>query len=107
MFARILEMRTKRGQARGLCTAIEQRAMPIVGKYAGFVDGLCLISEEMPDSVLAVSFWQDREAAEKFRIQGYPGIAEIYLPFLDGAIRVRGYEVPVALTYQAQAAKAS
>jgi len=107
MFARILEMTTKKGQARALCTAIEQKGLPIVGKFAGFVDGICLISEEMPDSVLAMSYWQSREAAEKFRTEGYPAVAEIYLPLLEGGIRVRGYEVPVAMTYNKGKGKAA
>jgi len=107
MFARILEMRTKRGQGRALCTVVEQKAMPIVAKYPGFVDGLCLISEEMPDSVLAMSFWQNREAAEKYRTESYHAVAEIYQPFLEGGIQVREYDVPVAMAYKARAAKAS
>lgn len=109
MFARILEMRTKKGQARALCTAIEQKGLPIVTQFAGFIDGNCLIAEEAPDSVVAMSFWQNREAAEKFRVEGYPKVAEIYQPFLEGGIRVRGYDVPVSLGHKAKgkAAKAS
>lgn len=107
MFARILEMKTKRGQARALCTVIEQKGLPIVAKYTGFVDGLCMISEETPDSVLAMSFWQNRKAAEKYRTESYAAVAGIYQPFLEGGIQVRAYDVPVALAYKARAAKAS
>lgn len=109
MFARTLEMTTKKGQARALCNAIEQKGLPIVGKFPGFVDGLCMISEQTPDSVVAISYWQSHEAAEKFRAEGYPKVADIYLPFLEGGIRVRGYEVVAALTYKGKgkAAKAS
>jgi hypothetical protein len=35
-----------------------------------------------------------REAAEEYRIEGYSTIAEIYQPFLEGGIQVRGYDVP-------------
>ena len=106
MFARILEMKTKRGQARALCTTIEQKGLPIVAKYPGFVDMLCLISEESPDSVLAMSFWQTKEAAEKYRVESYSTVAEIYQPFLEGGIHVRGYDVPFAMSYKGRAAKA-
>lgn len=106
MYARILEMKTKRGQARALCTTIEQKGVPIVSKYSGFVDTVCLISEESPDTVLAMSYWQSKEAAEKYRVEGYPTIAALYQPFLEGGITVRGYEVPVALAYKGRAAKA-
>jgi heme-degrading monooxygenase HmoA len=106
MFARILEMKTKRGQARALCTTVEKKALPIVSKYSGFVDLLCLISEESPDSVLAMSYWQSKEAAEKYRTESYAAVAAMYQPFLEGGITVRGYEVPVALAYKGRAAKA-
>ena len=107
MYARILEMKTKRGQARTLCTTIEQKGLPILAKYPGFVEEIHMISEEMPDSVLAISLWQDKEAAEKYRIESYATIAEIYQPFLDGGIHVRGYDVPFASAFKAQPAKAS
>lgn len=102
MFARILEMKTKKGQAHALCTAIEQRGVPILTKHQGFVDEIHLVSEESPDSILAISFWQNREAAEKYRTENYSTIAGIYRPFLEGSIRVRGYDVPVAPAFQAR-----
>jgi hypothetical protein len=108
MYARVLEMKTKRGQARALCTTIEQKGVPILAKYPGFVEEIHLISEEMPDSLLAISFWQNREAAEKYRIESYSTIAEIYQPFLAGGIQVRAYDVPFAPSaFKARAAKAS
>ncbi len=106
MFARILEMKAKRGQARALCSVIEQKGLPIVSKFSGFVDLLCLISEESPDSVLAMSYWQTKEAAEKYRTESYAAVAAIYQPFLEGGITVRGYEVPVAIAYKGKAARA-
>jgi heme-degrading monooxygenase HmoA len=106
MFARILEMKAKRGQARALCSTIEKKGLPIVSKYSGFVDLICLISEQSPDSVLAMSYWQTKEAAEKYRTESYATVAAIYQPFLEGGITVRGYEVPIALAYKGRAARA-
>ena len=107
MYAGVLEMKTKRGQAHALCTTIEQKGVPIRAKYHGFVEEIHLISEEMPDSLLSISFWQNREAAEKYRIESYSTIAEIYQPFLAGGIQVRSYDVPFAPAFKARAAKAS
>jgi heme-degrading monooxygenase HmoA len=104
MFTRVLEMKAKRGQGRALCTAIEKKGLPIVAKYAGFVDGICLLSEETPESVIAMSFWQTKEAAEKYRKEDYPAVAEIYMPFLEGGIQLRGFEVTSAMTYKVKAA---
>jgi quinol monooxygenase YgiN len=107
MYARILEMKTKRGQARAFCKAIEEKGVPILRKYPGFVEELHLISEEKPDSMLAISLWQNKEAAERYRIESYSTIAEMYLPFLESGIQVRGYDVPFAPAFEARVAKAS
>ena len=107
MFARVLEMKTKQGQARALCSVIEEKVLPIIKKYTGFVDGVSLIPEETPNSVLTISFWQNKEAAEKYRMEAYNQVAAIYLPFLEGGIQVRGCDVPFAMTYKVHAAKAS
>lgn len=107
MFARLLEMKTKKGQARSFCDTIEQKAFPVVKKYRGFLDGYCLISDENPDTVLAMSLWESKEAAEKFRVEGYPTVAEIYQPFLEGGIHVRGFDVPVVIGFKGRVAKAS
>lgn len=108
MYARVLEMKAKRGQAGAFCTTIERRGVPILAKYPGFVEEIHLISEEVPDSILAISFWQNKEAAEKYRVESYSTISEIYQPFLEGSIRVRSYDMPVALgRTKGKAAKAS
>ncbi len=107
MYARVLERKTKRGQAHALCMTIEQKGVPIFAKYPGFAEEIHPISEEMPESLLAISFWQNREAAEKYRTESYSTIDEIYQPLLAGGFQVRGYDVPFASAFKARAAKAS
>lgn len=106
MFARVVEMKTKRGQARALCTAIEKEVNPIIEKYPGFLQGTCLISEEPADTVLAISFWQTKEAGEKFRTEGYPKVSGIYERFTEaGGIHLRKCDVAFAI-FKSRAAKA-
>lgn len=107
MFSRVLEIKTKRGQARALCAAAERGILPIIKKYPGLVDVMWMIPEESADSVLAISWWQSKEAAEKFRTEGYPAVAEIYQPFLEGGIQLRRYEVAVAMAHKVQVTKTS
>ena len=107
MYARVLEMKTKRGQARALATAIEQEVKPIVEKHPGFVDGICMIPDESPDSVLTISFWENKAAAEKFRTEGYPKISAIHERFTEaGGIHLRNCDVTLVPTFKARAAKA-
>lgn len=107
MHARVLEVKTKRGQARGLSTAVEREVKPIVEKYAGFIEGLCLIPDDSPDSLTIISFWQNKESAEKFRTDGYPKVAPIYERFAEGGIRVRNCDVTLVPSFsKTKAAKA-
>jgi heme-degrading monooxygenase HmoA len=106
MFARVLEMKCKHGQARAQCTAIEKEVNPIIEKYPGFLQGACLIPEESPDTVLAISFWENKEAGEKFRTEGYPKVSAVYERFTEaGGIHLRKCDVAFSL-FKARAAKA-
>jgi heme-degrading monooxygenase HmoA len=104
VFARILEMKTKPGQAKVLCAAIKEKGFPILKRFPGLVDALCLIPEENDDAVVAMSFWESREAAEQYRTKSYHEVAELYAPFLEGGIGVRGGEVVAATGWKAKAA---
>lgn len=107
MFARILEMETKPGKARELCSVIEEKGVPILKGFHGLVDVFCLIPEEIADSVIAISFWDTREAAEKYHHEAFRKVAELYRPLLEGLIQVRGCDVPVATGFRTKLAKAS
>jgi len=107
MFARFLEMKAKKGQARELCDVIESKGLPVLKKYPGFLDALALVPEGTPDSVLAMSFWTTREAAEKYRTEGYGKVAELYRPFLEGTIHVRAGNVSVGMASLVTKAKAA
>lgn len=106
MYARVLQMKTRFGQARTLCTAAQRDILPIVSKFPGFIDVMWMIPDESPDEVLAVSWWQSSEAADKFRTEGYGEIEKIYRRFVEGEIRVRKCEITVEPTGKAQPAKA-
>lgn len=105
MYARILDMKTKFGQARTLCTAAQRDILPIVKKYPGFIDVMWMIPDDSPDQVIAVSWWQSSDAADKFRTEGYGAVEKIYRPFVEGEIRVRKCEVTVEPTGKAQEPK--
>lgn len=102
MYARVLQMKTKFGQARTLCTAAQRDILPIVSKYPGFIDVMWTIPDDSPDEVLAVSWWQSSEAADKFRTEGYPEVENIYRRYVEGDISVRKCEVTVEPTGKAQ-----
>lgn len=103
MFVRFLEMKAKKGQARALCTLIEEKGLPVVRKSPGFIDEAFLLPEESPDTVLIVSFWDSKESAENFRKEHYRTLADIYKQLLEGEIRVQLCAVPSGMASLAKA----
>ncbi len=100
MFARILEMKTKAGKEQQLCTAIQEKGLPILKKFPGFLDVICLASDTAPDVVLAMSFWTARKDADRYHAESYRTVADLYAPFLKGEIGVRTFEVKIATAHK-------
>jgi len=63
---------TKAGKARELCTTIDDKILPILKKQAGFVDETVLASDSEENRVLALSFWNAKEDAERYRRSSIP-----------------------------------
>ena len=66
MYTRLVEITSKSGKARELCNTIEDRVLPILKKQKGFVDETVLVSDAEPDRILGLSFWDNKEAAERY-----------------------------------------
>jgi len=52
MYTRVVEITSKSGKARELCSTIEEKVVPILKKQTGFVDETVLVSDGEPNRVL-------------------------------------------------------
>jgi heme-degrading monooxygenase HmoA len=66
MYTRVVEITSKSGKARELCGMIDDKVLPILRKQAGFVDEIVMVSENEPNRILALSFWNTREDAQRY-----------------------------------------
>ncbi len=82
MFTRIVEVTAKSGKAKELTTIINDKVLPILKKQVGFVDETVLASDTEPNRVLALSFWNTREDAERYQKEQYPAIHETDLTLI-------------------------
>ena len=87
MYTRVVELTTKPEKARELCAAIDDKVLPILKKQAGFVDETVLASDRESNRVLALSFWNAKEDAERYHREQYPKINEMLAHLLDTAPR--------------------
>jgi hypothetical protein len=80
MYTRVVELTTKPGKARVLCATIDEKILPILQKQAGFVDETVLASDTESNRVLALSFWNAKEDAERYHREQYPKINDAFAP---------------------------
>jgi len=107
MFTRTVEVTTKSGKARELATVINDKVLPILKKQAGFVDETVLVSDPEPNRVLAISFWNTREDAERYQKEQYPAIHEMIRHLLETEPVIRTFNVDSSTTHKIVAEKAA
>ena len=107
MFTRTVEVTPKSGKARELATVINDRVLSILKKQAGFVDETVLVSDSEPDRVLAISFWNKKEDAERYQREQYPAIHQMVRHLLEAEPVIRTFNVDSSTTHRIAPGKAA
>ena len=107
MYTRIVEFTTKPGKASELCETINDKVLPILKKQAGFVDETVLASDAEATRVLALSFWNSKEDAERYHQEQYPAIHEMVRHLLEAEPVIRTFNVDSSTTHRIAAGKAA
>ena len=107
MFTRIVEVTAKTGKTRELTTIINDKVLPILKKQVGFVDENVLVSDMEPNRVLAQSFWNSREDAERYNREQYPAVHEMVRHLLETEPAIRTFNVDSSTTHKIAASKAA
>ena len=107
MYTRLVEITSKSGKARELCNTIEDRVLPILKKQKGFVDETVLVSDTEPNRILGLSFWDNKEAAERYHREQYPQVDEIMKHLLETEPVIRTFDVESSTTHRITARQAA
>lgn len=99
MFTRIVELTAKPGKSAELARVINEETLPILDDQPGFLDEIVLISKENPDRLVALSFWQTPEDAEKYNREVFPRINEIVASVMANPARVQTFEVAASTVH--------
>jgi len=107
MFTRTVELTAKSGKGRELSITINDKVLPILKKQAGFVDETVLVSDAEPNRILALSFWNSKEDAERYHREQYPAIQEMVRHLLEVEPVIRTFNVDSSTTHKIAAGKAA
>ena len=107
MFTRVVEILTKTGKAKELSTKITEQVLPILKRQPGFVDEITLVSNTDPDRVLAISFWETEEKAQRYHNEQFAKVNEIVMPLLQSDPLVETFNVDVSTTHNISKGKAA
>jgi len=80
----------------------------VLKRQPGFVDMIGLVSETENDRMVAISFWNSREDAERYSREHYPRILDILKPCLKTTTpKVDTFTVDTWTTQRIAAGKAA
>ncbi len=107
MFTRVVELRTRAGKSKEFSTTLNEKVLPILRKQPGFVDEITLVSNREPERILALSFWQNEEQAERYHHEQFPHITEILNNDLENEPQVETFNVDTSTTHKIARGKAA
>jgi heme-degrading monooxygenase HmoA len=93
MFTRVVELRSKSGKTNELCSAANDKVLPILRKQQGFQDEILLVSNTDPNRVLALSFWNRREDAERYHREQFTQVTTALRNLIEGEPAVTTFDV--------------
>jgi len=107
MFTRIVECQVKPEKRDEFSNKLRNEVLPILQKQPGFVDLIELVSENNPERIVSVSFWKNKEDAERYHREHYNRITEMLKPNLKRDPTVETFTVDTSTTHRIAAGKAA
>ena len=107
MFTRAVELRAKPGKTNELCRTASDMVLPILRDQQGFKDEVVLVSNTDANRVLAISFWNSREDAERYQREEFARVNELIKNLCEGAAHVETYDVNTSIAHHINLGKAA
>ena len=107
MYTRVVELTSKSGKTRELCNTIDDKILPILKRQAGFVDEMVIVSDTEPNLVLALSFWNTREDAQRYEREQFDTVQKTVQHLMEAAPAVRTFDVHASTVHKVATEKAA
>src|SRR6266568_6924752 len=92
MFSRNVSMRLKPNSVAEFTKTLENEVIPLLRKQKGFRDEMTFVVPGGTEAV-GISLWDQKENAEAYSRDAYPGVLKALGKVVEGTPQVRTYEV--------------
>jgi heme-degrading monooxygenase HmoA len=106
MITRVVEIKTKPGQAKQLCRTLHEQVLAILQTHKGFIDEIVLIAEHDADMVIAMSFWKTKADAEDFHEKHFKAINQMIQHLVHVMAKVHLFSVETSTVHHVAKGKA-
>ena len=93
MFTRIVECHVKPERKEEFENKLRNEVIPVLRKQPGFVDLIALQPEDGGERQLSISFWNNKQDAERYQREQYSRIVDAIKPLLRRDPQVQTYTV--------------
>jgi quinol monooxygenase YgiN len=82
MYTRIVEVTLKPGKLDEARTMMNREIAPALRTQTGFVDGLSLVSDTDPNTLLSITMWHTKAEADRYNTANFPKLIGMLEPLL-------------------------
>jgi quinol monooxygenase YgiN len=107
MYTRVVEINSKTGKGREVARTVSEKVLPILKAQPGFMDEITLVSDDNPDRLLCLSFWNSKENADKYQQEQFSRVSDSISNALEGAPQVRTFNVEMSTFHKIAAGRAA
>ncbi len=105
MVGRVLELSVIPEKMNEFNNRLDSEVLPILRSQAGFVDALCLHSNQETGRVVGISLWNTADDLARYDRETFPRIAQGLQPVLRGEPRMHTYNVDLSTVHKITTAK--
>jgi heme-degrading monooxygenase HmoA len=98
MFVRLVEVKTKPGKAKEVCSTLHDKVLSTLKAQSGFVDEIVLVSDA--DGIRALSFWKTKEDSERYSREDYAKVSDLIQHLVHSKPNVRAFDVETSTCHK-------
>lgn len=98
MFVRVVEVKTKPGKAKEVCSTLHEKVLSTLKAHTGFVDEIVLVSDV--EGILALSFWKTKEDAERYSHEDFAKVNELIQHLMHSKPKVHAFGVETSTCHK-------